>query len=77
METVTDMIMPIVWVMIVFLPGFILNYFLPRIGFVVGIGITTVALWLGDVLPVWILFINLVGIIVILFRGSSTTGATS
>lgn len=58
-----------VWLLVIFFPALILNSFLPKIGFVAGLIIMTSALWLSDVMPPWLFFISLIGVIIIMWRG--------
>jgi hypothetical protein len=58
------------WLLIIFFPAIILNSFIPKIGFIMGVGLMTTILVLGDVIHSWWFFlIIMMGITLLVFRG--------
>lgn len=59
----------VIWVLMVFLPGLILNGLVPKIGFIGGTAIMSTALTLTASMPLWVFMVILIGIVVLVFRG--------
>lgn len=68
MEAITDLIVPMVWLTITFLPGLILAHYFGRAGIMVGLVLMSVSLWLADLFPEWILGTCLIGMVVLFMR---------
>jgi hypothetical protein len=69
LDTITSLVMQVVWLITLFLPGIILNAFIPRIGFVAGLTIMSVALWITGVMPVWVFTVCMIAVVLTVFQG--------
>ncbi len=66
---ISGFVITFVWVLIIFLPALILSPFLGKVGFISGIAIMTFALWMSDILDIWVLITMMIGVVVLVFRG--------
>lgn len=73
METITEMIVPVVWLIMTFLPALLLNHYLGKVGLFAGLIIMSVVLWLSGYFPIWLLGMNLIGCAILAIRGGDST----
>jgi len=63
-----------IWLLILFLPGLFMGWFVGRFGFVVGLLVGTSVLFTFNDLPLWLFMIVLIGVGLIFFKGESSGG---
>jgi hypothetical protein len=68
-NSTTGLVYSAVALVIVFGPALMLNFLFPRVGFVAGIIVMSVALFLSGVLEFWLTAVIFIGVVVLIFRG--------
>jgi len=66
--TVEWNIIALIWLIILYLPAIILSMYLGKIGFIFGISLMGIVLYLGGLIPLWITIIIIIGVGILLYR---------
>lgn len=58
----------LIWLIVLFFPALIFGFFIPKIGFILGLSMMNIVLYLSGEIPFWLTFVLFLGVGILIYR---------